>query len=728
MTRQSSVYVWVAVGLLGALSGRTAAAQDVSDLEGLLSEQIVSTASKHSEGASSAPALSTNLTAEDLRMYGIRTLAEAMDFLGIAVASSDNSSGGEVGARGVLLTGDRGSHFLLLVDGQVLNDPLRGGTTFGPGAGIPIELVDHIEIIVGPGSVLYGSNAMFGIVNVVTKRAKNYSGVHVISESALPTSIRVGAGAGAEFKLFGAPTEITTQLEYFKQAGPDLFFAAENTGVDRFTGQPGRNSRSGAADGIWGGRRATHSSYADSPSGILRIVRGNTELHLQGAYYLHASPAGTGNFDDRDSAERETRAIASLKHRIVVSTLLELSARAYGSYYSMRNDFIASRGELCPFGNANCDFRSAGTAHWLGLELQSSWDWFRDGHFSTILGADARQRGVSTTTDAFDTASGRSFYRAAPGLARSDATLAAYAEQRFLPTESVVINGGARVDSDSRFGAVVTPRLATSWKAWEGGTLKASYAGAFRAPSWDEANNETSRRILADGLRPEKVQSVEVSVNQRVRTHRLIIGGFYSKWTDLVELATLSDQETISAIRNGKTTVPFTPGVHLTQYRNTSTVFNYGVNTGVEGSFASEHLLYGFTITGAIADRRTAQGSSRLPVAAQLFGNARVAWVIGDPLPTVGLGAHVVGPRPADLSSGFSPPPFAAGAAELRLTLSGKAPLVDGLSYRLIANYNTARNGAYVVGPVTSALPTQPNAELNPIDRFRIIVGVQYDF
>src|SRR6478735_8523816 len=205
MIRQSRMFGWLAAGLLAAVCEPTAFAQDVSGLEGLLSEQIVSTASKHAEGASSAPALSTNISAEDLRMYGIRTVAEAVDFLGIAVGSSDNLSGGEVGARGVLLTGDKGSHFLLLVDGQTMNDPLRGGTTFGPGAGIPIELVDHIEIVVGPGSVLYGSNAMFGIVNVVTKRAKDYSGARVIVESTLPISVRVGAGAGAEFKLFGAP-------------------------------------------------------------------------------------------------------------------------------------------------------------------------------------------------------------------------------------------------------------------------------------------------------------------------------------------------------------------------------------------------------------------------------------------------------------------------------------------------------------------------------------------
>src|SRR5687767_1838405 len=228
------------------LCGEGAArAEDTSDLEGILSEAIVSSASKQAEGARPRPGLSTSVTAEDLRRYGIRTLGEAIDFLSMGVHTSENLGGGETGARGVLLTGDRGSHFLVLVDGYVINDPLRGGSTFGVGAGIPLELIDHIEIIVGPGSVLYGSNAMLGLVNVVTKRPKDYRGVRVVAESALPISIRAGAGAGATFKLFGETGEITTQLEYYKQAGPDFFFDAENTGVDRFTGQPGRHTRDG---------------------------------------------------------------------------------------------------------------------------------------------------------------------------------------------------------------------------------------------------------------------------------------------------------------------------------------------------------------------------------------------------------------------------------------------------------------------------------------------------
>jgi outer membrane receptor protein involved in Fe transport len=292
----------------------------------------------------------------------------------------------------------------------------------------------------------------------------------------------------------------------------------------------------------------------------------------------------------------------------------------------------------------------------------------------------------------------------------------------------VHLSGGARIDSDPRFSPVATPRIAGSWNAWTGGTLKVSYSTAFRAPSWDETDNQTSQRIAAEDLKPEHVRSVEASAQHRVGTHRMVIGSFYSYWDDLVELRTLSDAETIDAIRSGRTTVPFTPGILLTQYRNTSAVTNYGLNTGVDGTLASNHVHYGFSVTGAITEKSTPEGTLRLPVAPQLFGNARMAFVFGEDLPTVGVATRVLGPRPADLGAQFSPTTYAPPQMELRLTLSGKVPPIRGLSYRAMANYAVADRGAYVVGPVTGPLPTQTAPQLIPVDRFRSTVGLQYEF
>ena len=81
LTARTALQSALSATLLVALASAPAQAQDISELEGLLSEQVVSTASKTSERASSAPALSTSISADDLRRYGMRTLGEAIDFL-----------------------------------------------------------------------------------------------------------------------------------------------------------------------------------------------------------------------------------------------------------------------------------------------------------------------------------------------------------------------------------------------------------------------------------------------------------------------------------------------------------------------------------------------------------------------------------------------------------------------------------------------------------------------
>jgi outer membrane receptor for ferrienterochelin and colicins len=735
VSRLSKALAWLCAVSPAVMTAPEARAEDMAALEGLLSEPIVSSASKQSEGASSAPALSTSIAAEDLRRYGIRTIAQAIDFLGVAASTSDNLVDGELGARGVLLSGDRGSHFLVLVDGYIVNDPLHGGVSLGSMSGVPLELVDHIELIVGPGSVLYGSNAMLGLINIVTKRAKDYGRGKVLAESQLPTSVRAAAGTGQTFKLFGQDAEVTSQLEYYEQNGPDLRFDAENTGIDRFTGQPGRHSSAPRGTGIWGGRDATSSLYMRGPSGVLRFVTGKTEVHAQGSYFKHGSPTGVGDFDDGRTGDKEGRALVGLRHQLAVSNLLELSARASFSYYDVQSHFIASRGVLCPFSSivgtsvqVTCDYVNRGTASALGLELQSTWDWLHNGRLVTVVGADARRRHLTTSSDTLDVGSGTPLYDPQPGLDVSDVIVAGYAQQTWAPTSTVNLNGGARVDSDPRFSPVVTPRLAASWAAWEGGTLKISYATAFRAPSWNETDNHTARRIVADGLRPEKVQSAEVSVMHREGTHRMLLGAFYSHWDGLVELTPLSDQEAIAAIREGKTAVPFTRGIQLTQYRNASAIDNYGLNMGVDGSLASARVLYGFSLTGALADKSTTAGTIRLPVAPQLFGNGRIALVLGEKLPVLGLAALVVGPRPADLGQNFPVAAYAPSQASFRLSVSGPFPALPKLTYRLVAAYTTAERGPYVVGPVTAPMPTQSAPQLVPVERFRTMVGAAYDF
>jgi len=584
--------------------------------------------------------------------------------------------------------------------------------------------------VVGPGSVLYGSNAMLGLINVVTKGAEEYGRAKVVVESPLPLGIRAAAGAGQSFQLFGQKSELVGQVEYFEQKGPSFFFEAEDTGVDPFTGQPGRYSRSSRGTGIWGGRNADRAMFERAPAGNLRLIVGDTEVDVRASLFRHASPTGPGDFDDPDTVDEDRRASFDVKHRRTVSTTLSLSGRLYGDYFSTRSDFITSRGALCPLGAITCDYTSHGTAKWGGLEVQSDWDWLHDRSFVTVLGVDARVRSIDARNDVTDAQTGAIRWRGAVQLQETDATVGSYLQQSWAVTQAIKLNGGVRMDFDRRFPVVFTPRLVANVEPWKNGTIKLGYAEAFRAPSWDETDNAAPRRIVAHGLAPEKVRSFELSLQQRVGAHRALIGAFYSTWSNLVRLQALSRADTVRAIRNGETTVPYPPGVSLTQFQNLYGLDNYGVNLGMDGSVGTDRLLYGFSLTGASAVETGGAEQERVSVAPRLFGNARLAYVFGDPWPTPALATHFMGPRLASVGddAGFTPVPYAPAQLELRFTLSGNFPLLPALKYRAFVNYAMAERGPYVVGPVVSAVPTQTSAQLNPVDRLRSTVALEYDF
>ena len=731
MTRRT---VAARVSFAVALATATAHADADSDLEGLLDQTIVETASKSAETASTAPATSTIITAEDIARFHIRTIDEAINFLSLGMVSTNPLHSVEVGARGVLLTSDFGNHVLLLVDGHVMNEQWDGTAYFERGAAIPIELVDHIEIVLGPGSVLYGSNAMLGVINVITKRAKDFAGGRVVVESEVPTSLRGAVGYGQEFRLFGRPAEVTFEAEYYTHTGPSFGFGPQAYGTDAVTGLPKRFNGSPNGTGVWGGS-ADHSYYTRVPAAYARLIVGDVEISARAATYKRATPyvngfnQTVGDFDAADNYELDRWLSLDIKHRIALSSVVDLRTRLYGDTYDFQQYLTSHAPEDCfPGQNGGCRRKVLGVSRWAGLETQGTFDWARDGRFVTLLGADGRVRHVGQKTDIVDLDSG-----ANPGSVgaarRTESLLGVFLQQTARPTRSIGLNAGARLDLDERFGSALSPRVAATWSSWEGATWKAVYSEAFRAPTLYELSYvDPSAQIAATSLRAERVRSVEASLEQRFGRQRVLFGVFRSWWRDMVSLEGLSQPELAAAIASGQ----LEPGVSsATQYRNVSTIDNYGWNAAYEGALVDRRLRYGLNMTGAWARRTLPDGASLpLAVAPQLFGNARVSYDLDQGLPVVALVAAVTGRAPADraFDGGFTPTPFSPVQVMLRGALTGPMPGVPKLSYRLSATWSAASSSAYVVGPNQAASPTQPAAQLAPVDRFRSAVGLQYEF
>jgi len=729
---------------LVALSTAARASGD-ADLDGLLGETIITTASKGAERGSSAPATSTILTAEDIRTFGIHSIDEAINFLSLGAVTSNPLRSVDIGARGVLLPNDQGNHFLLLINGHAVNEALYGAARFDRGAGVPIELVDHIEVILGPGSVLYGSNAMLGVINVVTKRAREFGGAHAMVETEVLKSWRVAAGAGYEPKLWGTPAELAVQLEYYRQSGPAFGVGPQDVGYDWTTSTPLLYGPNGAAGGGWGGK-ASHSYYASVPSGMLTFKLKGLEVNVHASAYKRASPFNhlfapiDSDFDDPNNYELDRSLWIDVKQRIDLSPIVQLNARLYGDTFDYQRFISNSARAACVYpGVATCRRATLGESRWGGLELQTSFDWLKDSSFVTLTGVDGRVRHVASLLDTYDANTGALTDSTSSYLRQNDAILGGYLQQTWQPMRTWSINGGGRLDLDPKYAARLSPRVAISAQLWRGGTAKAIYSEAFRTPSWHESDWSSTTQIVANRLQPESVRSVEALLDQSLGSHHLMFGVFRSWWSDLVELHVLNLDEINLAASRGQLLID---AYNATQYRNVASIDNYGFNAGYDGSLAEGRLRYAVNVTGSIARRNSSEeGSHPLGVAPQFFGNARLSYALPAGWPVVAIASQFVNTRPADraFSGGFSPAPYAPANVELRGTVSGPLPGVRGLSYRLSVDYSFASRGAYVVGPTQDSrgvlqpsylvpVDRHSSAELNPIDRFRSTIGLQYDF
>jgi outer membrane receptor protein involved in Fe transport len=272
--------------------------------------------------------------------------------------------------------------------------------------------------------------------------------------------------------------------------------------------------------------------------------------------------------------------------------------------------------------------------------------------------------------------------------------------------------------------------VATAVTVWEGGTLKATYAEAFRAPTFYESDAYIPNALLRRApLAPERVRSLEGSLEQKFGANRMVFGVFRSWWKDLTEKYVFSQLEKDALVARGDLAIGYVLGP-VNEYRNISSIDNFGFNAAWEGATGAGRFHYGTNVTGAIA-RRVVPGTGTgqpIVVAPQFFGNARIAYDFEHGLPTLGIAAHFSGQRIADraFDGNFSPFPIAPPQLELRATVSGPVPLLKGLSYRVGVNYAVADRGPYAVGVAQQSYSWHRHAELIPVDIFRATVGISY--
>ncbi|MFQ5635618.1 MAG: TonB-dependent receptor plug domain-containing protein, partial [Gammaproteobacteria bacterium] len=195
------VFIALLQGIAAALPAQAAVVTDTEELIGLSLEELlqvqVTTLSRKPQTMSGSPAAVFVISQKDIQQSGARTLPDILRMVpGVQVAQVDANTWA-VTARGS--NGIFANKLLVLQDGRSLYGPMFSGVRWDA-QDTDLSSIERIEVIRGPGAVMWGSNAVNGVINVITKSAADTQGlkadVAVGSFTNLDTTVRWGGKAG----------------------------------------------------------------------------------------------------------------------------------------------------------------------------------------------------------------------------------------------------------------------------------------------------------------------------------------------------------------------------------------------------------------------------------------------------------------------------------------------------------------------------------------------------
>ncbi|MFH2064761.1 MAG: TonB-dependent receptor [Pseudomonadota bacterium] len=170
----------------GVLNSKTADHRVEDEIRWLQAEAIVLTASKNEQSILNAPSVVTVYTAEDIQRQGIRNVKELLERT-VGFMPARNAANPLIGTRGIVA--GENEPFLLLIDGHNMNSIVDKG----PGDYFIFPLLSHVkrvEIVRGPGSTLWGSDAALGIIHIITKDGGDINGLQTTVDGATADGYR----------------------------------------------------------------------------------------------------------------------------------------------------------------------------------------------------------------------------------------------------------------------------------------------------------------------------------------------------------------------------------------------------------------------------------------------------------------------------------------------------------------------------------------------------------
>lgn len=454
----------------------SAAAQDEAgddfsllSLEELMSidVQMVEGASRRMQSVADAPASVTVIGRDEIRRLGHRTLADVLTGVR-SFDVTDDLNYAHLGVRGFNPLGDYNSRVLLLVDGHRVNNPIYDSAAIGREFPVDIALIERIEIVRGPGSALYGSNAFFAVINVITRRGGDVDGTEL------------SLAAGSENARQGSAT-----WGRLSEDGSELLISADAWGSD---GSSQHYPEFGAPPPL-----GITSGTDDESSRGAYLAWSRDGFQLQGMARFRTKGVPTASygtvFDDDRTDTRDDQWALDASWRDELSGDWSSLLRVTYDGYDYEGDYVydyADPGDPA-FLVVNQD---SGRSEMVGAEALFIRD-ADDGHVLT-MGAEVRH--------AFRVEQANRDLAVYLDDDRSFTSTGVFAQDELSLNDELTLVLGARADHVSSFDTTTSPRAALVWQAAEDTTFKLLFGQAFRAPNAYE-------RFYHDGYSTQKPAS-----------------------------------------------------------------------------------------------------------------------------------------------------------------------------------------------------------------------------
>ncbi|MDF1589884.1 MAG: TonB-dependent receptor [Desulfobacterales bacterium] len=441
----------------------------------------------------------TVITAKDIESKKSRSVAELLkEIPGLDI----ESQGGPGTQTAVFIRGADSKNTLVLIDGVVFNDPSSPNRSADIG-NLNIDNIERIEVVRGAMSVLYGSNATAGVVNIITKKGKSKPSVYGGIEGGSYNTWKVYAGSDGGLDVFNYSFSLSrTETDGFSIANADN---------DRILHNGNTSEKDGWKNTTLSGKLGYDITPDFDINASVRYM--NSEVRVDDWYsgnwptydagylvdqvdydpFWTATPNPSGNKRQRWDNEQAYYRVDA--HNFFFDRFLESTFYYNGSLHT-RDGFDADGTLAYDYDGKTNEFGFQGTMNFQDVNLLH-------------MGASYWKEALESKSSSID----------------KDADISSFwVQDQLFWGESLDLVAGLRYDIHDRFGGATTYRVAPAYTlATSNTTLKASYGTGFRAPSLFELYSVYGN----ENLQEEKSKGWDVGVEQPLSDNKIKVGLTY---------------------------------------------------------------------------------------------------------------------------------------------------------------------------------------------------------